>query len=83
MTEPEFAARSFDAALALLDKPVKWMGTQRSPSYTGEITGVGAVIEIVLGPIERDVGNSASKRWTSSLESTGRQRSGATRSARA
>ena len=76
-------AGSFDAALALLDKREKWMGTQRLPSYTGEIRAVGAAVETVPGPIGRDVGNFATTPWTSSLEPTGRHHSDPARGARA
>jgi hypothetical protein len=83
MVDPESVARSFDAALAPLDKRMKWIKAQRSLYCIGEITGVGALVETVPGPIAHDFGNFADTSWTSSPKATGRQRSSSTRGVRA
>lgn len=68
MTDTESIVRSFyaalgrgdlEAAFALLDKQVKWTEAERSPYYAGEVTGVYAIVDTVLGPLGRDFVNFA------------------------
>jgi ketosteroid isomerase-like protein len=63
MADTESVVRAFydvlargerESALALLDKQIKWTEAERTPYYTGELIGVEAVVETVLGPVSRD-----------------------------
>jgi uncharacterized protein len=68
MTDTESVVRAFysalgqgdaNAALALLDKDVRWSEAERVSYYTGEVRGVDAVVKTVFEPINRDFDNFA------------------------